>query len=191
MSTKWTPFLTAAGRPQPRVDGLRDLSVEAREAAAARGRTRAGGASRPPRRQLHQSRLVAHLTGTNAGVQNFLSALSHDLQQKGASAVQAGHEVTFAAAAYPGAARSEIRDGIRVVRLRGIHSLWLTTFAYYMTRCRGRFDVDSLNFIAEHPWVAGANASIMAAPQGQTTHWQGLLSKRALITRRASSETTW
>jgi DHA2 family multidrug resistance protein len=44
------------------------------------------------RRQLHQSRLVAHLTGTNTGVQNFLSGLSHDLQQKGASAVLAGHE---------------------------------------------------------------------------------------------------
>ena len=52
-----------------------------------------------------------------------------------------GHQVTFVCAGYDGAAREELRDGIRVVRLGGIHSLWLTTFRYYMSSCRGRFDV--------------------------------------------------
>ena len=53
----------------------------------------------------------------------------------------AGHSVTMVTAAYRAAARQEVVDGIRVVRLGGIHSLWFRTFVYYMTRCRGRFDV--------------------------------------------------
>lgn len=53
----------------------------------------------------------------------------------------AGHSVTLVTASYPGARREELLDGIRVVRLGGIHSLWFRTFVYYMTRCRGRFDV--------------------------------------------------
>lgn len=52
-----------------------------------------------------------------------------------------GHEVTFVAAGYRGAAKGETLDGVKVVRLGGIHSLWLTTFAYYMARCRGKYDV--------------------------------------------------
>jgi glycosyltransferase involved in cell wall biosynthesis len=52
-----------------------------------------------------------------------------------------GHDVTFVAAGHRGAAKEEVCEGMHVVRLRGIHSLWLTTFAYYVARCRGRFDV--------------------------------------------------
>lgn len=52
-----------------------------------------------------------------------------------------GHAVTFVAAGFPGAAREETIDGIRVVRLGGIHSLWFRTFVYYQSRCRGRYDV--------------------------------------------------
>ena len=52
-----------------------------------------------------------------------------------------GHYVTFVAAGYPGAAREETVERIKVVRLGGIHSLWLRTFLYYMSRGRGHFDV--------------------------------------------------
>ena len=52
-----------------------------------------------------------------------------------------GHEVTFVAAGFPGAAREETIDGIRVVRLGGILSLWFRTFVYYQSHCRGRYDV--------------------------------------------------
>jgi len=52
-----------------------------------------------------------------------------------------GHEVTFVAAGYPGAPREEMVDGLKVVRLGGIHSLWFQTFVYYMFRCRGKYDV--------------------------------------------------
>ena len=34
-----------------------------------------------------------------------------------------------------------MRDGIHVVRLGGIHSMWLRTFLFYQSRGRGRFDV--------------------------------------------------
>ena len=52
-----------------------------------------------------------------------------------------GHKVTFVAASFPGAAKEEAIDGIDVVRLGGIHSLWLRTFVYYQSRARGRYDV--------------------------------------------------
>ena len=52
-----------------------------------------------------------------------------------------GHDVTFVAAANAGAAKHEVLDGIKIVRLGGIHSLWLRTFTYYRAHCRGRFDV--------------------------------------------------
>src|SRR5439155_21373204 len=52
-----------------------------------------------------------------------------------------GHEVTFMAAAYPGAAKAETLDGIHVVRIGGIHWLWLRTWLYYMAKGRGRYDV--------------------------------------------------
>lgn len=51
-----------------------------------------------------------------------------------------GHGVTFLASSYPGAPKRERLDGIDVVRLGGIHWQWLTSLAYYMARCRGRFD---------------------------------------------------
>jgi glycosyltransferase involved in cell wall biosynthesis len=51
-----------------------------------------------------------------------------------------GHEVTFVCAGYRGAARDELLDGIRVVRLKGLRWLWLTTFLFYISR-RGRWDV--------------------------------------------------
>ena len=53
----------------------------------------------------------------------------------------AGHAVTYVAASYPGAAKRAVIDGVAVVRLGGIHSMWLTTFVYYMRHCRGRYDV--------------------------------------------------
>ncbi len=49
--------------------------------------------------------------------------------------------MTFVAARYRGALREEVVDGIRVERLGGIHSLWLTTFVRYTSTHRGRFDV--------------------------------------------------
>ncbi len=39
------------------------------------------------------------------------------------------------------APKNEVIDRINVVRLGGIRSLWLRTFAYYMRHCRGQFDV--------------------------------------------------
>jgi glycosyltransferase involved in cell wall biosynthesis len=53
----------------------------------------------------------------------------------------AGHEVTYVAAGFRGASSEQFVDGLRVVRLGGIHSLWLRTFAYYIARGRGRYDV--------------------------------------------------
>ena len=52
-----------------------------------------------------------------------------------------GHEVTYVAAGYAAAPAEEYLDGIKVVRLGGIHSLWFRTLVYYMSRCRGQFDV--------------------------------------------------
>jgi glycosyltransferase involved in cell wall biosynthesis len=52
-----------------------------------------------------------------------------------------GHEVTFVAGGFSGAAKEATLDGVKVVRLGGIHWLWIRTFLYYMSRCRGRFDV--------------------------------------------------
>lgn len=52
-----------------------------------------------------------------------------------------GHEVTYLAATYPGAASQETRDGIHVIRIGKLHWLWLRTFLYYMTKARGQYDV--------------------------------------------------
>lgn len=52
-----------------------------------------------------------------------------------------GHQVTYVAAGFPGAAKEETIDGLRVVRLGGLLTLWATNFAYYMTRARGQYDV--------------------------------------------------
>lgn len=53
----------------------------------------------------------------------------------------AGHQVTYVAAGYPGAAAKETVDGIRVIHLGGVHSLWLRSFIYYLRSGRGRYDV--------------------------------------------------
>ena len=45
------------------------------------------------------------------------------------------------ASSFSGANKRELVDGIEVVRLGGIHSLWFRTFLYYMLHCRGRYDV--------------------------------------------------
>jgi glycosyltransferase involved in cell wall biosynthesis len=52
-----------------------------------------------------------------------------------------GHDVTYVGAGYAGAAPEETLDGLRVVRLGGLHSLWFRTFVYYMSRARGKYDV--------------------------------------------------
>lgn len=52
-----------------------------------------------------------------------------------------GHSVTLLAAASAGSADDEVVEGVRVVRLGGVMSLWLHTFLYYMRFCRGRYDV--------------------------------------------------
>ncbi len=52
-----------------------------------------------------------------------------------------GHSVTFLAASYRGAKRSEEIDGINVERIGSLHLLWLRSFIYYLTHARGRFDV--------------------------------------------------
>jgi glycosyltransferase involved in cell wall biosynthesis len=52
-----------------------------------------------------------------------------------------GHSVTFVASSFPQASKEEVIDGITVVRLGGIHTLWLRTFLHYMKKCRGKYDV--------------------------------------------------
>jgi glycosyltransferase involved in cell wall biosynthesis len=52
-----------------------------------------------------------------------------------------GHRVTYVASMYPGAASRERVHGMDVVRLGGVHSLWLRTFLYYTMHCRGKYDV--------------------------------------------------
>jgi len=52
-----------------------------------------------------------------------------------------GHSVTYVAAGYRGAIRHESVDGLNVVRLGRIQTLWLRTFLYYARRGRGQFDV--------------------------------------------------
>jgi glycosyltransferase involved in cell wall biosynthesis len=42
---------------------------------------------------------------------------------------------------FPGATARETIDGIKVVRMGGLLSMWWRTFVYYITECRGRFDV--------------------------------------------------
>lgn len=53
----------------------------------------------------------------------------------------AGHSVTFLTSGFPGAAQEEMVDGIKVVRLGRVLTLWLRTFLYYARRCRGKYDL--------------------------------------------------
>jgi glycosyltransferase involved in cell wall biosynthesis len=55
--------------------------------------------------------------------------------------VDQGHEVTLMASTFPGAPLRETIDGIRVIRMGGLLSLWWRTFFFYMTKCRGKYDV--------------------------------------------------
>jgi glycosyltransferase involved in cell wall biosynthesis len=55
--------------------------------------------------------------------------------------VDAGHDVTFMASSFDGAPYREVIDGINVVRMGGLLSLWWRTFIFYMKECRGKFDV--------------------------------------------------
>jgi glycosyltransferase involved in cell wall biosynthesis len=52
-----------------------------------------------------------------------------------------GHDVTLMASRFPGALSHETMDGIKVVRMGGLLSLWWRTFLFYMTKCRGKYDV--------------------------------------------------
>lgn len=52
------------------------------------------------------------------------------------------HVVTFVASRFPDAPAEEVRDGVRVIRLGGgIFSLWLTTYLYYRSHGKGKYDV--------------------------------------------------
>jgi glycosyltransferase involved in cell wall biosynthesis len=52
-----------------------------------------------------------------------------------------GHSVTALVSSYEGAAKEEMVDRVRIVRLGGVRTLWLTTCLYYLRQCRGRYDV--------------------------------------------------
>jgi glycosyltransferase involved in cell wall biosynthesis len=52
-----------------------------------------------------------------------------------------GHSVTALVSSYSGASKEETIDGVRVVRLGSVLTLWLTTCLYYLRHCRGRYDV--------------------------------------------------
>jgi glycosyltransferase involved in cell wall biosynthesis len=52
-----------------------------------------------------------------------------------------GNDVTYVAAGYSGAPNREHLDGLDVIRLGRIHTLWLRSFVYYFRQARGRFDV--------------------------------------------------
>jgi glycosyltransferase involved in cell wall biosynthesis len=52
-----------------------------------------------------------------------------------------GHQVTFLTSYFPGAPTQASVDGILVVRLGGVLSLWWQTCLYYLRHCRGQFDV--------------------------------------------------
>jgi glycosyltransferase involved in cell wall biosynthesis len=49
--------------------------------------------------------------------------------------------VTYVTSSFPGAAREETRDGIKVVRAGGLYTLWLRTFLYYRAHGRGNYDI--------------------------------------------------
>lgn len=52
-----------------------------------------------------------------------------------------GHKVTFVCSRFPGAQKTERIDGIEVVRIGSLHSLWIRTFFEYIRRRRGTCDV--------------------------------------------------
>ena len=52
-----------------------------------------------------------------------------------------GHSVTFLTSGFPGAPREQTVEGIKVVRLGRVLTLWLSTFLYYILHCRGKYDL--------------------------------------------------
>jgi len=52
-----------------------------------------------------------------------------------------GHSVTYVASNFHDAPKKEVIDGITVVRLGSVLTLWLKTFLYYLKECRGKYDV--------------------------------------------------
>ena len=52
-----------------------------------------------------------------------------------------GPQVTYRTSPVPGAPREEVVEGVRVVRLGGVLSLWWRTFLHYVRHCRRRYDV--------------------------------------------------
>lgn len=52
-----------------------------------------------------------------------------------------GHSVTYVTSTFSGAPKKETIDGIQVIRLGGILSLWLRTYLEYMRHGRNAFDV--------------------------------------------------
>jgi len=52
-----------------------------------------------------------------------------------------GHQVTFLACGYRGAGKEDLLEGIHLVRLGAVRTLWLQTAWHYLRNCRGRYDV--------------------------------------------------
>ena len=52
-----------------------------------------------------------------------------------------GHQVAYVASRFPKAPETDVVDGISVVRLGGILSLWWRTYLYYVRHCARPFDV--------------------------------------------------
>jgi glycosyltransferase involved in cell wall biosynthesis len=67
------------------------------------------------------------------GAESFLERMASGLRRL-------GHEVTVRCAAYPGAVRDEVADGVRFTRRGGRFSVYPRT-ALFLLRCRRRFDV--------------------------------------------------
>jgi glycosyltransferase involved in cell wall biosynthesis len=63
--------------------------------------------------------------------------------------VQGGAEVEWFSASYPGAAKTEVIDGVRVVRVGRQWTVHLRAFEHYRGKLRGRFDlvIDQVNTI--------------------------------------------
>jgi glycosyltransferase involved in cell wall biosynthesis len=70
------------------------------------------------------------LAGGDKAMSEYARYLSH-----------AGHKVTFVASRFAGSPTRETVDGVEVVRLRGLLSLWLLTFLFYLRSGRSKYDV--------------------------------------------------
>lgn len=52
-----------------------------------------------------------------------------------------GNQVAYVASGFPGAPKSEVVEGVPIVRLGGVYSLWWRTYLYYRQNCAKRFDI--------------------------------------------------